>query len=441
MGWLLGEWTVNNTGNALKHFLGVDIGSDRAKLVLAKVESWNSGTLGILEARDFSTEGTVDRSSIVNVDKLSKLLLDNLAPMLKHAVSSQIFTAVSVKNRSVQSKINRERNPFSRRTREVNTEDLVTACAMASNAPIENGREYINAILRQYRVDSRAPQKNPIGDIGSSVEAELLLVSTSIEEIDKYKRCFQNAKIPLDSFCCSALSAGSLVLTNDEREDGVLLLDIGAQGVAVAQYEYGTPKKVTVIPYGMKDIRRDISIELSVSEELAGNIMQEFSCVDPTYLTEFAEEEVLRGDDGKARKIYPEHIYQISLARMLEILQLVYRSLNITENTSAYPVVITGGGARLRGIISMVEKMTNARVRLAQPGNWGGPLDVYRSPNYSVAVGLCVTGMRQYYNNKDSRRSASGPSLRGSRSQGRRWKWLSAISSKLKNFFTLGDID
>ncbi len=425
-----------------EYFLGVDIGSFETKIVLSRIQSLEAQTLEILESFSCFTQGLVEKGTIVDADKLASVLNETIHSHVSSLDDQYVFTTFAMKNRFIQSKINKVKNPFSRRKREVNDKDLLTARLMASNASIEDGREYIDAILRQYTVDGRYVQRNPVGCIGTSVEAELLLISTAIEEINKYKRCINTLALNLDSLCVASLAASEHMLTEDEKEQGVVLFDIGAQSVSAAWYEHGSPKAVIVVPYGIDDISKDIQNELNISMTLARQIVQNYSCLDRMYLSELNNHEEVRTEDGASRLIDTELIYRISYARMLDIFVLAYQMLQIKEKIESYPVVITGGGARLRGITSLVELRMHTRVRLAQPSNWGGPIQTYRSPNYGVAIGLCVNGFQRYYQNKANREGyfpISEKSFSKNREkQSSKWTWISKMGKSFRKFFSLG---
>ncbi len=423
------------------YFLGVDIGSSECKLALARLESGDHQNLEIVLVDSFSTEGSVERSSIVNIEKLSEQLFEHLNALLENYSEQQIYTTFSIKDRSIRSKINQAKNPFSHRMREVRRKDLNVARDMASNAPLESGRDYIHIMTRHYRVDDRLPRKNPEGDLGSSVEAEIFLVSAMQEEILKLKRCSEKAKHPFDYLCSSPVAAGEVVLTQEEKEDGVLLIDIGAQSTSAAIFEKGSPKNLVSIPFGSDDVTRDICKELFLPYEIGEQVKLKFACVDPMYLSEFQNVESLNSEEGKVKEIYPEQLYKISLARFFEIIQYLYRSLHVSEELAAYPVVVTGGGARIRGIVPMIEKLTKSHVRMTQPSNWGGPIQTYRSPNFSVVVGLCAAGAK-YYQTKKMRDSSSRPiSYNYQNKNPKKDTWIHKLGSRLRSFFSFGDFD
>ena len=425
-----------------EYFLGIDIGSFETKIVLSRVQSLEAQTLEVLEAFSCITQGLVEKGSITDIDKLALVLNETIHSHLASLDGQYIFTTFSMKNSSIQSKINKVKNPFSRRKREVTDKDLRTARLMANNSSLEDGKEYIDSILRQYTVDGRYVQKNPVGHVGTSVEAELLLISTDMVEINKYKKCINKLTINLDSLCIDSLAASEPMLTEDEKEKGVILFDIGAQSVSVAWYEHGSPKSVVVVPFGIDDISKDIQNELNISISLARKIVNDYACLDLMYLSELNSYEEVHTEDGAIKCIDTKLIYQISYARILDIFVLAYQLLNLKDNIESYSVVITGGGARLRGITSLVEIRMRTRVRLAQPSNWGGPIQIYRSPNYGVAIGLCVNGVQRYYqNNKSSIEHRFVPekySYSSKEQTSSLWRWISKIGKFIKNFFSLG---
>lgn len=445
---------INEETEGAPYFLGLDIGSGTCKAVLSAVRSWDTFDFEVIAAAEHDSGGSVERGAVVNMEKAASVI-QNLASDLYGSSSlsedSLVFGAFSIQNQHVTSRVNRAKYPFSKYPREVKAEDLLKAREMASNFPLQNGRDYVHIMPRSYAVDGRLPKRYPEGELGLSVESEVFLVSAQQQELIKYKQCAERVGIPLDYVCAGAIAAAEGVLTKLEKEQTTVLIDIGAQTTSGVIFDAQVPKALAVVPLGSNDVTRDISRLTHVPASLAEKLKISYTCVDETYFEHLEESVTAREENyDQAFTIKTSELYQIAYARMYEIFKLLYASLQISDVAHVYPAVLTGGGSRIVGCKQMLEKLTGAKVRMAQPWNWGGPVSDYRTPGFSVAVGLCAAAARHYIGSFGAEAGSgaeqnvhyapqrlSRPEHRASSMK----TFFNSVGNKMKRFFSFGEIE
>ncbi len=437
---------MKKTDTESLYFLGLDVGNSSCKAVLSTVTAWNTLDFEVCAAAEMPTDHFVERGSIVNMEKAGNTIhalmkqLQNSAAISENAV---VYGALSIEDAHVISHISKARYPFSKYSRQVTSEDLYKVREMASNSPLQNGKDYLHIMTRNYRVDERLPKRNPEGELGLSLEAELFLVSVRKQEIAKYQQCVQRAAVPIHYMCTAPIAAAEGVLTRLEKEQTTLLIDIGAQTTSAVLFDDNVPKTLAVLPLGSNDVTRDISRIMHVPEPLSEKVKQHHAFVDEMYFSQSAQTVTAHENEyDQTFTIQKQDLYKISYARMYEIFKLLYKQLHITEFAHAYPVVLTGGGSCIVGCKQMLEKLTGAKVRMAQPWNWGGPVSDYRMPRFSTSVGLCVVAARHYMSSTEiGKKNISAQSTRSHNKPTQVKKFFDTIGNTMKRFFSFGEIE
>ncbi len=433
--------------DAVKYFLGLNIGSSACKVALARVSSWDDFSLEIMAVESQSYMNVVERGCIVNMEKISNYVGEMIEVIRKRVLPQEsdlncISGIISLEDRYIQSRVNRAVYPFSRHIREVQGEDLIRAKEMASNFPLKNGMEYLHIMPRSYRVDNRLPKRDPEGELGSSVESEVFLVSAPKKEILKYKQCADKVRIPLDYICAGPIATAEGVLTRLEKEQSVILIDIGADTTSTIIFDNGVPKDVSIVPFGGNDITRDIAHVLHIPEAVAEKIKKNYGCVDPMYFPQFPQTITIREEEyDQTFSVDVKKVYEIAYARMYEIFKFVYTATHLLEHAHTMLVVVTGGASKILGCKQMLEKITRAKTRMAQPWNWGGPLTKYRDPHFSNVIGLCAVGAQRYYTKQFHYNEENNKGNIHYTSHGKVQELFHSIGGTFRKFFSLGNIE
>ncbi len=277
------------------------------------------------------------------------------------------------------------------------------------------GEEIIHVLPQDYKVDGQAEIKTPIGMYGGRLEANFHVVVGQVSSIRNIGRCIKSAGLELSSITLEPLASANAVLSQEEKEAGVALIDIGGGTTDLAIFKDGIIRHTAVIPFGGNVITEDIKEGCSIIEKQAELLKTKFGSAWPG---ENKDNEIvsipgLRGRDPK--EITLKNLSKIIHARVVEIVQQVYleiKNYGYEEKKKKLiaGIVLTGGGAQLKHVKQLVEYITGMDTRIGYPNeHLSGNSDVeLSSPQYATAVGLLMNGL----NESDKKSKAEEVSVR-----------------------------
>ncbi|WP_299528779.1 cell division protein FtsA [uncultured Lutibacter sp.] len=269
------------------------------------------------------------------------------------------------------------------------------------------GEEIIHVLPQEFKVDGQAEITEPVGMYGGRLEANFHVVVGQVSSIRNVGRCIKSAGLNLAGITLEPLASAEAVLSNEEKEAGVALIDIGGGTTDLAIFKNGIIRHTAVIPFGGNVITEDIKEGCSIIEKQAELLKTKFGSAWPG---ENKENEIvsipgLRGRDPK--EITLKNLSKIIHARVLEIIEQVF--LEIKNYGHEEPkkkliagIVLTGGGAELKHIKQLVEYITGMDTRIGYPNeNLAGDSDEsLSSPQYATAVGLLMNGLNKIHKNR-----------------------------------------
>ena len=262
------------------------------------------------------------------------------------------------------------------------------------------GEEIIHVLPQEYKVDGQAEIKEPVGMYGGRLEANFHVVVGQVSSIRNIGRCIKSAGLDLDGITLEPLASANAVLSNDEKEAGVALIDIGGGTTDLAIFKDGIIRHTAVIPFGGNVITEDIKEGCSIIEKQAELLKVKFGSAWPG---ENRENEIvsipgLRGRDPK--EISLKNLSKIINARTVEIIEQVYLEIKNYGHEDQKKkliagIVLTGGGSQLNHLKQLVEYVTGMDTRVGYPNeHLAGDTDKdVTSPLYSTAVGLVMDGL------------------------------------------------
>ncbi len=276
--------------------------------------------------------------------------------------------------------------------REITQDDVDRVIDAAKAVVIPMDREVIHVIPQEFVVDEQGGIKNPLDMIGVRLEAEVHIITGSVTSAQNLVKCVNRAGFKVSDIVLESLAAGRAVLSADEQELGVLLIDLGGGTTDMLVYREGAPYYTSVLPVGGAQITGDLSIMLKTPTDAAERIKHEAGCCYMP-LVEAGEPVIIPGVGGRApMAIERKEICRIVQPRMAEILSMVRDRIEpkgYLRHLGA-GVVLTGGGALLPGAVELASEIFNTSARIGQPGNLGGIGSVYQTPEFSTAVGLVL---------------------------------------------------
>lgn len=263
------------------------------------------------------------------------------------------------------------------------------------------GEEIIHVLPQEFKVDSQADIKEPKGMYGGRLEANFHVVVGQVSSIRNIGRCVKSAGLNLSKITLEPLASASAVLSNEEKEAGVALIDIGGGTTDLAIFKDGIIRHTAVIPFGGNVITDDIKEGCSIIEKQAELLKIKFGSAWPgeNKETEIVSIPGLRGREPK--EITLKNLSKIIHARVQEIIEYVFLEIKNYGHETAKGkliagIVLTGGGAQLKHLRQLVEYITGMDVRIGYPNEHlaGDSEDTLSSPAFATAVGLLYEGLR-----------------------------------------------
>ncbi len=270
-------------------------------------------------------------------------------------------------------------------------EDMSRALNIARNVKVPSEQKVLHVIPRDYMVDGQMGVKNPTGMHGSRLDVETHIITAAATSIRNLVKCVRSIGVEIDDLVMESLASAEAVLEPEERQDGVLLADIGGGTTDIALFRDNTIYHSSVLPVAGYQVTRDISIGLGITYELAEEMKKRYGDVTPR-----EKEKNKPGKEisvtGDGHSVSYQDLSEIIRVRVEELLRLVMLELPQADIHKLIPagLVITGGGANLPGIAELGQKITHMPVRLGVPMRFQGVGDVLDNPAHATGVGLLL---------------------------------------------------
>ena len=285
----------------------------------------------------------------------------------------------------------------SRGDKGITGEDVGRALEAARAIAIPQDREVLHVIPRGYTIDGQDGVKEPIGMSGFRLEVEAHIVTGQTSSIHNLLKCVETCNVGVDGLVLNPIASGTAVLTDNEKEMGVVLADIGGGTTDIAIFIEGSVWHTTVLAVGGAHITNDVAVGLRVPAEAAEQLKIEhgharFETIDPTEVVQ-----VKAFGDGGVTRVQRRDLAEIIEARADEIFQLILQEIKRSGYDGLLPagVVVTGGTAQMRGLRELGRQVLGLPVRIGQPQSISGLIDTVDSPAYATPVGLLLWGRDQ----------------------------------------------
>ncbi|RJP76786.1 MAG: cell division protein FtsA [Desulfobacteraceae bacterium] len=288
-----------------------------------------------------------------------------------------------------------------------NDVDRVIEAARAVAIPMD--REVIHVLPQEFIVDDEPGIQNPVGMTGVRLETKIHIVTGAVASAHNIVKCTNRAGLDVCDIVLESLASGESVLTKEEKEQGVALLDLGGGTSDLAIFSKNNIRHTFVLALGGNNLTNDISIGLRAPNAEAEKIKKKFGTCLSSQIASDDTIEVPGMGGRKSRKLPRQILGEILEPRMEEIFTLIKREIVRAEmeNMISAGVVVTGGTALLDGVTEIAESVLNVPARLGRPQGIGGLVDVVNNPMYATAVGLVLFGARNRTQSKFRIRDAN----------------------------------
>jgi cell division protein FtsA len=295
------------------------------------------------------------------------------------------------------------------RDNEVTMGDVDRVIDAARAVAIPADQKILHILPQEFVIDNQEGIREPIGMSGVRLEAKVHLVTGAVSAAQNIVKCVRRCGLEVDDIILEQLASSYAVLTDDERELGVCLVDIGGGTTDIAVFTEGSIHHTAVIPIAGDQVTNDIAVALRTPTQHAEDIKVRYACA----LTQLASPEetieVPSVGERPARRLARQTLAEVVQPRYEELFTLVQAELRRSgyEDLVAAGLVLTGGSAKMEGVVELAEEIFHMPVRVGMPHDVRGLADVVRNPIYSTGVGLLLFGHRQ------SREAMRAPRLDG----------------------------
>ena len=278
--------------------------------------------------------------------------------------------------------------------REVSKSDVDRVIDAARAVAIPADQKILHILPQEFIIDDQEGIKEPVGMSGVRLEARVHMVTGAVSAAQNIIKCVRRCGLEVDDLILEQLSSSYSVLSEDEKELGVCLVDIGGGTTDIAVFTDGSIRHTAVIPIAGDQVTNDIAVALRTPTQHAEEIKIKYACALRQLATSDETIEVPSIGDRPARRLSRQTLAEVVEPRYEELLTLIQAELRRSgfEDLIAGGVVLTGGSSKMEGLIDLAEEIFHIPVRLGVPRYVSGLVDVVRNPIYATGVGLLLFG-------------------------------------------------
>ncbi|QQD11768.1 cell division protein FtsA [Sphingobacterium sp. UDSM-2020] len=392
--------------------VGLDIGTTKICVTVGRRSGGNKiELLGVGKA----DSAGVSRGVVANIQKTVSSILE--AVEIAENQSNVDIKVVNVGIAGQHIKSIQHRGIFTKTDSddEVTRKDIERLISDMYKLVLPPGEEIIHVLPQEFTIDNEPGIREPIGMAGRRIEANFHIISGRVTDIRNIKRCIDNSNLEVSELILEPLASSEAVLDDDEKNAGVVLVDIGGGTTDVAIFHEGIIRHTAVIPLGGNIVTEDIRQGCSVLRSQAELLKTRFGSA---LADENKENEVICVPGLKGREpkeISVKNLAYIIQARMEEIIEHVYYEIKSSgyENKLIGGIVITGGGAQLKHLVQLVEYITGIDCRIGFPNEYLAKNEVLpkalyeelKSPLYATSIGLLMKGIQAHEDEVETRRA------------------------------------
>lgn len=299
---------------------------------------------------------------------------------------------VAVRGEHIQSQNNEGKQLISRTDKEITQEDVDNAIESAKAIQLSPDREIIHVVTKNYSLDHQAGVTNPVGMEGSHLAVEVHIITASKSHLNNMYKCINQAGVKVEELLLGVFAVGEVTITPDEKDLGVLLVDLGGETTNLAVYHSGSVCYTEELKISSDYITRDLSYGLRTSAPIARQIKEKHGAALFSVVEDENEEVTYLGVDGRTqRHISRKTLVEYIQPRVEEIFSFIRESVQNSgyiDIVHAGGAILVGGGSLLSGVTQAAEQILSMPVRTGLPLEIGGISEIINDPSYSTAVGL-----------------------------------------------------
>lgn len=309
------------------------------------------------------------------------------------------------------------------RDREVFQPDIERVIDAAQAVAIPADQKILHILPQEYVIDAQEGVKEPLGMSGVRLEAKVHLVTCAVNAAQNIEKCIRKCGLEVDDIILEQLASGYAVLTEDEKDLGVCLVDIGGGTTDIAVFTDGAIRHTAVIPIAGDQVTNDIAMALRTPTPNAEEIKIKYACALASLAGENETIKVPSVGDRVDRDLSRQALAEVVEPRYDELFTLIQAELRRSgfEDLIAAGIVLTGGTSKMEGVVELAEEIFHMPISIGKPQGVTGLTDIIRNPIYSTAVGLLLYGAKQQGEGEAPPAYSMGPGASGLMDRFKNW--------------------
>ncbi|TME23769.1 MAG: cell division protein FtsA [Chloroflexi bacterium] len=385
-----------------KKTVGLDLGTSRVAVVIAESDE-PGGPVTILGVGEVPSDG-LRKGVVVNLEKTISAIQAAAVAAERMAGQRIESVVVSLGGTHTWSQNSTGVVAVAHPDHEIGDDDVHRVVEASRAISVASDRQVIHVIPRAYTVDGQDGVRDAVGMTGHRLEVETNIVTGAQTAVQNVIKCVHGAGFDVEDVACAGLAAGEGVLTAQEIELGVCLIEIGAGTTNVVVYNEGSARHLAVLPVGGNHVTSDIAIGLRTTLDEAENLKLNYGHAVPDVIDQAEKVEVRQVGGDRIQALPRKFLAEIIGPRMVEIFQMAREEVRKTGFDQLLPagVVVAGGGSRLMGTMDAAQSVFNASARLGHPLGLVGLADKAHGPSFAVACGLVKWGAHARTDHSDT---------------------------------------
>jgi len=382
-------------GEARPMVVGLDIGTSKIVVIVAEVDE--AGDIELVALASQPCQG-LKKGIVVNIDSTVEAIEKAIAEAERMADVKIGSVFVGIAGSHIRGKNSHGVGAI--RDTEVQEEDVERVIDAAKAVVIPADQRIIHVLPQEFVIDGEEGIHQPIGMSGVRLEAKVHLVTGAISAVQNIIKCIHRCNLEVEDVILEQLASSHAVLTDDERDLGVLLVDMGGGTTDIAVFADGAIRHTAVIPIAGDQVTNDIAVAFRTPTQFAEEIKVRYACALRQLTSPGDTIEVPEVGDRPARRLERQMLAEIVEPRYEELLALVQAELRSSgfEDSCAAGVVLTGGTSKMEGVVELAEEIFHMPVRLGVPRHASGLSEVSRNPIHATGVGLLLYGRERRKN-------------------------------------------
>jgi cell division protein FtsA len=385
--------------------VALDIGTSKVVAIVAEISP--EGRIEVIGLGSSASRG-LKRGVVVNIESTVQSIQRAIeeAELMAGCEINTVYTGIAGSHvKSLNS-----HGIVAIRDKEVSATDVERVIDAARAVAIPADQQVLHVLPQEFIIDSQEGIPDPIGMAGVRLEAKVHLVTGAVSAAQNIVKCVQRCGLSVDDIVLEQLASSYAVLTEDEKELGICIVDMGGGTTDIAVFCGGAIQHTAVIPIAGTQVTNDIAVSLRTPAQYAEEIKIKYACALSQLANPDETIEVPSVGDRPPRRLARQTLAEVVEPRYEELFQLVRRELRRSgfEELIAEGIVLTGGSAKMEGAIDLAEEVFHMPVRLGVPQYVDGLADVVRNPIHATGVGLLLYAKEALQSSPDPSRGKLG---------------------------------